>query len=144
MSAWTHAACLPCYGRTQPGRTPYRVVGAEEELCCLCGEPTSSGIYVRADPKSFGCKGLHREQLLTDVATGARALLARRVYRAMLAAGEHLAALAERRGDPETAAAFRDTREMLAVDVAESVGGPDPYGLERTMLTMCDDMGGRP
>jgi hypothetical protein len=59
MSRWTHAACLPCYEKLHPGRTPHRLADPEEEPCCICGGLAGSGIYVRADPASTLCKGVH-------------------------------------------------------------------------------------
>lgn len=56
---WTHAACLPCYQRLHPGRQIVRVVDAKTEPCCVCGQPAGDGIYVRADPSTLRCEGVH-------------------------------------------------------------------------------------
>ena len=65
MSNWTHAMCDDCWKREHPeGRVPIRVVGgrqADFDLCCFCGALTKSGIYVRRDPSTAPCRGLHDE-----------------------------------------------------------------------------------
>jgi len=33
-----------------PYREPVRVLHSPTEVCCLCGQPTDSGIYVRVNP----------------------------------------------------------------------------------------------
>lgn len=48
------------YSRTQPvcddcwwkwrDREPVRMKNADEEKCCLCGDTTHSGIYIRVNP----------------------------------------------------------------------------------------------
>lgn len=54
MSRWTHAVCDDCYEELEPGRTPTRMVEAELEVCCSCGDLTASGIFYRADPLAMG------------------------------------------------------------------------------------------
>lgn len=63
-SRWCHALCDDCYARVKPGVTPVRVVAdvGRTELCCRCGEATSSGIYYRARPDAFPCKGEHAKE----------------------------------------------------------------------------------
>ena len=51
MSQWTHPICAACFDDLYPGRQPSRLVEPEAEVCCVCGEPTSDGIYYREDPK---------------------------------------------------------------------------------------------
>jgi hypothetical protein len=38
------------------------VIGDVPDQCCFCGQPTSSGIYVRHDPDRLTCEGstVHR------------------------------------------------------------------------------------
>ena len=50
MSNWTHPQCVPCWAAANPGREAYRLVLAEPETCCWCGQQAEAGIYVRADP----------------------------------------------------------------------------------------------
>lgn len=60
MSNWTHPICDPCWLEVQPGREPHRFVEAARELevCCFCGDDTSSGIYIRYDPaRALLCTG---------------------------------------------------------------------------------------
>jgi hypothetical protein len=48
----THPICRDCFGAHFPGRVPVRVRCTEPEKCCVCGDPTTDGIYIRADPES--------------------------------------------------------------------------------------------
>ncbi len=58
MSRFTHAICDPCWAQHTRGRTPYRLTEPREELCCFCGSHTTSGIFVRQDPKDVpSCPG---------------------------------------------------------------------------------------
>lgn len=64
MSRWTHAICAPCWNERHPERpieTTSRIVESFriDEPCCFCGETTSAGIYLRADPQTTLCKGEH-------------------------------------------------------------------------------------
>lgn len=54
MSRWTHAVCGECYSELEPGREPARMVNAEPETCCVCGDATRAGIYYRANPDVMG------------------------------------------------------------------------------------------
>jgi hypothetical protein len=46
--------CDPCWdNRWQGKRTAVRLVEPENEKCCWCGQWTTSGIYVRADPDTI-------------------------------------------------------------------------------------------
>lgn len=47
---WTHAQCLDCWERQNPGRGAYVVIGSSREMCCTCGKQTTDGIYIRMDP----------------------------------------------------------------------------------------------
>lgn len=60
MSKWNHSICDRCWEKKEPNREPVRVVDAERELCCYCGFSHKSGIYVRADPNTLRCKGVHK------------------------------------------------------------------------------------
>lgn len=49
---WNHAICDDCFIRqNRDGRSPYRLIDPDIEVCCFCGEETKSGIYVRRDPR---------------------------------------------------------------------------------------------
>jgi hypothetical protein len=61
MSQWTHVLCAACYAEAEPGRVPRQVANAPAEPCCACGKKTVGPIYYRADPRRFGCHGLHDE-----------------------------------------------------------------------------------
>ena len=52
MSDWTHAICETCWFKKNPGRIPTKLTQAEQETCCYCGQPTTSGIYLRDNPKT--------------------------------------------------------------------------------------------
>jgi hypothetical protein len=54
MPSWTHPICLACYAQKEPGCSPVRLHRefADEERCCFCGQPTTDGIYYRADPRA--------------------------------------------------------------------------------------------
>lgn len=56
-SRWTHAICDPCWNKREPSRVASRVTTFPDERCCVCGEPTNSGIYFRADPAELKCEG---------------------------------------------------------------------------------------
>lgn len=43
----------------RPGQEPTRLTQPEEEFCCACAAATTSGIYLRADPKTLPCQGRH-------------------------------------------------------------------------------------
>ncbi len=58
---WNHNICNNCWElRMRAEGTPWRepVTLRQPELvrCCFCGIMTASGIYVRQDPKTLGCK----------------------------------------------------------------------------------------
>jgi hypothetical protein len=60
MSKWSHVICEVCWSKREKGLTdPIRVVERREETCCFCGELTTGGIYVRADPALTKCGGNH-------------------------------------------------------------------------------------
>jgi hypothetical protein len=48
---WTQAICDDCWLTYYFVRdTPVRMTESEREQCCMCGMPTTSGIYIREDP----------------------------------------------------------------------------------------------
>lgn len=50
---WTQPICVPCFAKRNPhGKQPYRVIEADPERCCDCGQPHQSGIYIRVDPRT--------------------------------------------------------------------------------------------
>lgn len=55
MSKWNHSVCEACWFDANPDRIPVRVPDSDRRLCCLCGKPTISGIYVRHDPAKLNC-----------------------------------------------------------------------------------------
>ncbi len=57
MSSWTHAICDDCWDAKRPERPSPRDGKGEPTMCCFCGAPTASGIYVREDPKKTKCAG---------------------------------------------------------------------------------------
>jgi hypothetical protein len=61
MSKWTHAICDGCWGKRNPGRLATVLINKNVEICCFCGEKTTAGIYVRAEPSKLLCKGKHNE-----------------------------------------------------------------------------------
>ena len=62
MSHWTHVIWRPCWDVRGETREPYTLVSAPEEACCFCGQATTEGIFVRANPESCHCKGIHPGQ----------------------------------------------------------------------------------
>jgi hypothetical protein len=51
--SWTQPICEACWNERNPEREAVRVTVQEDaETCCYCGEHTSSGIFVRVDPKT--------------------------------------------------------------------------------------------
>jgi hypothetical protein len=62
MSKWTHAICVECWDKQQPGREPVTVLNGTEQTCCFCGQPTKAGIYIREDPKGMRCEGQHDDE----------------------------------------------------------------------------------
>lgn len=70
MSFSTHTICDACWAMRvaaagQPGREPVRakpgVFPQEMPACCYCGQPTSSGIFVRDNDRGPKCEGHHAE-----------------------------------------------------------------------------------
>jgi len=51
-SDWTHNICWGCWRKRNPGQRPVQVklLDSMALICCWCGIPTQSGIYVREDP----------------------------------------------------------------------------------------------
>jgi len=71
MSEWTHNICerdwfmSPRFSAHESGgfRMPHQIRDPDGQamngICCMCGVPTVSGIFVRADEKSMRCQGDH-------------------------------------------------------------------------------------
>lgn len=66
MAEWTHNFCERCwfsspFAAHESGgfRLPSRVKAETGDVCCSCGSPTVSGIYVRRDETTLLCKGDH-------------------------------------------------------------------------------------
>ena len=51
--SWTQAICDGDWDAYYPGMTAtrFRPEVREQETCCYCGQPTTSGIYIRVDPR---------------------------------------------------------------------------------------------
>jgi hypothetical protein len=62
MSKWTHSICDDCWNQKNPGREAVRVRTLPLETCCFCLHDHVSGIYVRGDPTTTPCKGMHDER----------------------------------------------------------------------------------
>ena len=58
MSSWSHTICDDCWNVRHPNRQAVkgRFYEVEPELCCFCGRPTTSRIYVRHDPAVLECR----------------------------------------------------------------------------------------
>jgi hypothetical protein len=49
---WTHGICDDCWLAFYfHNASPARSTEPEREQCCMCGMPTTSGIYIREDPQ---------------------------------------------------------------------------------------------
>ena len=63
MSVWNHLVCQSCWKVLRGDRVPVTIVD-DAKPCCGCGDLTTSGIYVRQDPKTIACEGrgkVHQE-----------------------------------------------------------------------------------
>jgi hypothetical protein len=51
--SWTQPACETCFAGAVPGVTPMPLKNWMRgvEVCCMCGCSTTSGIYMRVDPR---------------------------------------------------------------------------------------------
>jgi hypothetical protein len=65
MTEWTHNICerdwyIGSHGVLENGvfREPTRAKDTAG-VCCVCGAPTVSGIFIRADEKYLRCRGDH-------------------------------------------------------------------------------------
>ena len=61
MAGWTHNICAACWENRSKGGMPVRVVKPDPDTCCFCGKDNQNGIYVRDDPKTAPCKGVHKD-----------------------------------------------------------------------------------
>lgn len=66
MTEWTHNICESCFFRSEEGahpdggfRLPVRMTEPPPGVCCGCGSPTVSGIYVRKRETELLCRGNH-------------------------------------------------------------------------------------
>lgn len=57
MRRWTHLLCAACWDARNPTKRARDPDQGVDSVCCACGKPTSSGIYVRGDPAAFKCQG---------------------------------------------------------------------------------------
>ena len=65
---WRHHCCDDCWPKVAVevcghpfAPEPFRLKEPEIETCCWCHGPTTSGIYVRADPAELQCQAVHAE-----------------------------------------------------------------------------------
>jgi hypothetical protein len=49
---FTQPLCNACWEEKNPGRMPVTVKDSTIEKCCLCGNSTKDGIFIRIDPKT--------------------------------------------------------------------------------------------
>lgn len=61
MSSWTHLMCAACWNADKGNiarnvNTATEGANSEAEPCCFCDKPTTSGIWVRADPAGMSCR----------------------------------------------------------------------------------------
>lgn len=65
MSRWTHNICIVRWNKKNPDREPVRLrlssLPSRIKVCCFCGQPNSNGIFVREDPSTLPCQGVHEE-----------------------------------------------------------------------------------
>ena len=62
MSRWNHNICIECWNKKYGTQLPYRLIDDSiKEVCCYCGSENTDAIYVRDDPKSVKCNGVHPE-----------------------------------------------------------------------------------
>lgn len=57
---WTHAMCVICWRRERGDEVPTRLKDPDREVCCFCGGPANSGIYIHSDPMNVKCQGVSR------------------------------------------------------------------------------------
>lgn len=48
--SWNQPLCWPCWNTETGNQVPRTVVDPWPETCCMCGQVTNSGIFVRRDP----------------------------------------------------------------------------------------------
>lgn len=47
MKYKTYAICLKCFTKEHPNKEPVTMNDRIVEKCCMCGDGTASGIYIR-------------------------------------------------------------------------------------------------
>lgn len=62
-SSWNHPICKTCWDAQNPGRPAVAVVNSETYSCCFCGQSTAGGIFVRKDPRTLDCNGVHESRI---------------------------------------------------------------------------------
>lgn len=50
-SMWRQPVCDDCWRMVEGEKAPMRLVDPPQETCALCGSSTSSGVYIRLDPR---------------------------------------------------------------------------------------------
>ncbi len=66
--SWSQPICDVCWRQREGDRIPVRIVTRPPERCAFCGDPTTSGIYVRIDPALV----LHPRQTLRRLTLSVR------------------------------------------------------------------------
>lgn len=59
MGKWTHYLCDECWLQLKMDYPPVRLKYPDPQACCNCGTVSESGIFVRQDPLTLACKGVH-------------------------------------------------------------------------------------
>lgn len=67
MSKNVHRTCRVCWDKRRPGQEPVAVKDSKEDVCCLCGTMTSSGIYIFDKEVFKHCEGNHPKRNEDDV-----------------------------------------------------------------------------
>lgn len=50
MMSWNQPLCGQCWYAENPKRNPHRFLVEEPQQCCMCGQETVAGIYIRRNP----------------------------------------------------------------------------------------------
>lgn len=60
---WNHSICQKCWDEKNPDRLAVKTTGGDLEKCCFCGALHDSCIYVRQDPATLACSGVHESRI---------------------------------------------------------------------------------
>lgn len=66
VSEWMHAICVPCWNRFRMEPKGYQdtMTTCAPEVCCWCGAVTVAGIFLRGDPATMECGGIHMDDVM--------------------------------------------------------------------------------